>query len=247
MAGTIISTPNSPPTVDADWANVILNYVAGGKGQNAVTLTEWTKASTVKPVVVAGSTMEINGAFATFTSTVIGDDGSLVTGTIYLYMDVTTTPGSALPKFTNTVPVWNDAKGGFYSGNNRYTGHAMEWDGASAYTDKGYFMNAKGQETILHGPNGGIKTDNMFLKTKVITSTLASAGTKTFAHGLSDKIRGVATSTYNTVSGWQQYSGWQEGAGFFFTAYDSTNIIVDSAGLTNNYGQAIHFVITYET
>lgn len=140
MAGTVIDTPNTPPSVDADWDKVIANYVVGGKGQNSVSLTEWASANTAKPAVASGSTIEVNGSFVTFTATVIGDDGSLVTGTIYLYIDTTTTPGTALPKFTNTVPVWDSAKGGFYRTNDRYTGHRMEWDGASAYTEKGIFI-----------------------------------------------------------------------------------------------------------
>ena len=248
MAGTIIGTPDSPPTVDADWNKVISNYVVGGKGQNSISLTEWTKASSIKPAIVAGSTIEVNGSFAEFTATVIGDDGSLVTGTIYLYIDVTTTPGDALPKFTNTVPTWDDAKGGFYNGNNRYTGHTMEWNGTAAYTLKGFFLNDKGQETITHDPDGGIKTDNIFIKTKYITGTLAGSGTRTFAHGLGDKVRNVLCASFNSVAGeWQMYAGYGDGTTFLFISYDDTNIVVESNSMTNNYGQGIRFIVTYET
>ena len=153
MAGTIIGTPDSPPTVDADWDKVISNYVVGGKGQNSISLTNWASANTTKPAIESGSTIEVNGSFAEFTSTVIGDDGSLVTGTIYLFIDVTTTPGTALPKFTNTAPTWDAAKDGFYSGNNRYTGHVMNWDGASEYAHK---RKTEDKENIqlLYGPDG---------------------------------------------------------------------------------------------
>ncbi|RKZ08419.1 hypothetical protein DRQ25_09110 [Candidatus Fermentibacteria bacterium] len=175
MAGSIIGAPNSPPTADADWDKVVNNYVVGGKGQNSISLTNWVSANTTLPAIAAGSSIEINGAFATFgTETAITGGSS---GTIYLYIDVTTTPGTPLPKFTNSAPTWDDAKGGWYSSNDRYTGHFMTWNGASAYTEKGVFDAAeKTGLTIKKHIDGSIITldgviDGTEISGTVITGT----------------------------------------------------------------------------
>jgi hypothetical protein len=266
MAGTIIGTPDSPPTVDADWDKVISNYVVGGKGQNSISLSEWASANTTKPAIEAGSTIEVNGSFAEFTSTVIGDDGSLVTGTIYLYIDITTSPGDALPKFTNSVPVWDAAKGGWYSGNNRYTGHFLTWDGAISYTDKRqFFVNKKGSqvliwdvdgEVIFSGPLSGvtditasgditgnsIDTDNAKVRIKYMTGTTDSSGEVTIAHGITNgdtAIMSVIASYNPSGITWFDVAIGGSGDGVVF---DNINIYLrDTLAISD----PVRFVIFY--
>lgn len=157
MANEIITAPTSPPAADADWDAVINSYTAGGKGQNALHLTNWD-TGTSKPAIAAGSTIEINAGFAKFAAETVIDFSGASSGLCYIYIDVTTTSGSALPIALDTAPTWSDSKGGWYysTGNNRATGHALTWDGSTSYSAKYKFPNDVNGLTYKHYAGSGL-------------------------------------------------------------------------------------------
>ena len=107
------------------------------RGYHQVTLTEMD--TTTIPQVAAGSMAEVGGALYEAQSNE-SISGSASTGTNYIKL----VPGTGVvtPTWTTTAPTWSDAKQGWYgtvaSAGHRYLNFSMEYDGASAYTNKRY-------------------------------------------------------------------------------------------------------------
>jgi hypothetical protein len=118
--GQLIQNPSSVPvSVAADWETLLNVNSAGNVGFNAISLTNWD-AGTLAPAIAAGSMIEINGSIAYFQNqeAISGGQAGAV---CYLWFTVTGTNVSA--SWDATVPAWNPAKNGWYSGISRSSGH----------------------------------------------------------------------------------------------------------------------------
>lgn len=115
-----ITEPNLDPVNSNDWFNFITRTTKQGGGFICLELTYID--STERPDIVAGSRLEVNGAFYE-----VGPNNETISGTPttpgvsennYIYAKPGTN-GSLSFSFSNTVPTWSAKKGGWYSGNDR--------------------------------------------------------------------------------------------------------------------------------
>jgi len=131
----------SVPGDETSWANFVDQFETLKRGDMPLSLTNWDDLDLV-PSIAAGAGIEIAGATYRFTvESLISDDAGLVSGTVYVVIKTADpTVNEATAYFTNVAPEWRDDLNGWYdtTGENRYTGHVMDWDGASAYTNKRY-------------------------------------------------------------------------------------------------------------
>ena len=136
--------PNTPNNVGDSWEPLVGQHVICRQGDNHVSLTEWSIANTDRPLVAGGSSIEVNGSIVSWPGdTAIVNDTGLASGTVYLLID-TSGAVNGIPTLVNDAPVWVASKNGFYRGaNERYTGHFMEWDGATSYTAKVKFLDTE--------------------------------------------------------------------------------------------------------
>lgn len=132
--GQLIQNPSTVPvSVAADWETLLNVNSAGNVGFNAITLTNWD-AGTLAPAIAAGSMIEINGSIAYFQNEEAIGPGQ-AGAVCYLWFTVTGTNVSA--SWDATVPAWNPAKNGWYSGISRSSGHVCYQTGG-AYSEKFY-------------------------------------------------------------------------------------------------------------
>jgi len=131
----------SVPGDETSWANFVDQFETLKRGDMPLSLTNWDDLDLV-PSIAAGAGIEIAGATYRFTvESLISDDAGLVSGTVYVVIKTADpTVNEATAYFTNVAPEWRDDLNGWYdaTGENRYTGHVMDWDGAAAYTNKRY-------------------------------------------------------------------------------------------------------------
>ena len=112
MAGTIISTPSIGAN---DWSGWITQQGATDTGFMRVSLTNFS--GTAASAIATGSVLECAGSIYSFSETAI----SLATGTasasVAVYFNVIPAAGGTTCTVTmnSTVPVWVDAKQGFYA------------------------------------------------------------------------------------------------------------------------------------
>jgi len=140
------STPSYTPDIEDDYNAQNENLERVVRGYNGINLTNWTTGTTA-PQVEAGSVIEANGVLYDITT----DTSISITGsadTYYLYLDVS---GPDFDWLT-TAPTWSDTLQGWYSSTDRFTGHIVEWDGASAFENKtSYVDNKKESEWLNNG------------------------------------------------------------------------------------------------
>jgi hypothetical protein len=170
MSGEIIGTPNSPPTEDADWQKAINNYLIGGKGQNNITLTNWSSGNTSEPAIAAGSTIEVNGSFVIFEEEESIDFSSVSDGIVYILIDVTSVAGEASAVGTNTVPTWDAEKSGFYIDGNRFSGFRVTLSSGS-YNNKSRVLTntLEGIDNWLLA-DGGLDTNTLTVDDDIYTA-----------------------------------------------------------------------------
>jgi hypothetical protein len=133
MAGSKLNTYG---VGDVNLTNIMQVLDACRIGFHAVSLTEW--ATTTAPKIAAGSKIEVNGAIYKFDAdeTITGSPSN---GTVYIKL--IPSGDSITAQFTNTAPIWDDEKQGWYSstpgeGNYRYLNFIMSKNGSS-YSPKG--------------------------------------------------------------------------------------------------------------
>ena len=147
----------SVPGDETTWAAAVDQFETLKKGDMPLSLTNWDDLDLV-PSIAAGAGIEIAGATYRFTvESLISDEAGLVAGTVYVVIKTADpTVNEATAYFTNVAPTWRDDLNGWYdaTGENRYTGHVMDWDGASAYTAKATFSNSAGGMSLMSGING---------------------------------------------------------------------------------------------
>jgi len=125
--GTLLQNPsNVPVSVSADWETLVNTNAAGNAGKNMISMTNWD-GGTLAPSVAAGSIIEIGGSLAYFETEQL--PGGIATGVNYLKFTVSGT--TVTPVWTLTAPTWDAAKGGWYSGSDRYSGHFCYQTGGS--------------------------------------------------------------------------------------------------------------------
>ena len=154
--GTIqANIPNTPNTVSDSWEPLVGQHVICRQGDNHISLTEWVESNTDRPEVAGGSSIEVNGSIVSYVGdTAIVDDTGLAAGTVYLLID-TADAVDGIPTLVNDAPVWVASKNGFYRGaNERYTGHQMEWDGITSYTQKNSNIKSLDVDNIALSPDG---------------------------------------------------------------------------------------------
>ena len=165
----------SLPGDETSWQAFTDQFETLKRGDKPISLTNWDSTDTV-PAVAAGSALEIAGATYRFPSeSVINAESGLASGVVYVVVK-TNDPdeNSATAYFTNTAPEWRDDLNGWYdtTGANRYTGHLMDWDGASAYTGKRVFtVQAKGGDSV------NVMASGPLFSTDIISENITSTGT----------------------------------------------------------------------
>ena len=154
--GTIqANIPNTPNTVSDSWEPLVGQHVICRQGDNHISLTEWVESNTDRPEVAGGSSIEVNGSIVSYVGdTAIVNDTGLAAGTVYLLID-TADAVDGIPTLVNDAPVWVASKNGFYRGaNERYTGHQLEWDGITSYTQKNSNIKSLDVDNIALSPDG---------------------------------------------------------------------------------------------
>lgn len=158
MANEKMTGLNPAPVDAVAWADFIDQFEQAKVAGIGISLSEWELANTDEPEITAGSYIEISGGlyqFAALTS-IVDDPGGLIAGPIYVRFEPS--GDDVNPRFVNEAPVWNVTKQGWYDATElfRYSGHRIEWDGASSYSDKGWFANNPGGSGFILSPDGSI-------------------------------------------------------------------------------------------
>jgi len=159
---------------DTDPADLMSHVDFQRRGLANVSLTNFTNSSL--PSIASGSVVEVNGTLYQAVGD-IAPGGSPANGVVYIKLNPTgISPNQTLTAdLTATPPTWFDSEQGWYNsgGTARYVDFKMDKSGAS-YTDKRQFP-FKNNEDVTFAADGlinkdiGIKTDNAFIKTKVIS------------------------------------------------------------------------------
>ncbi len=166
-------------SADFNYATMLATINAAYVGKAEITLSNFD--GTGAPDVKVGSKFEDNGALfkvLTADETPTGYAGITNSTTFYLYYDES---GGAFI-YSNTAPTWNDTLQGWYNGNDRAFFSIFKDSGGTLYEHKTLLL---GQNNVDFG--GGVNTDNMTLKTKVIEIGDWNMDTTDFvnvAHGL---------------------------------------------------------------
>lgn len=162
--GQLLPNPKNVPTsVSEDWETLLGTNAAGNAGKNMISMTNWD-GGTLAPSVAAGSIIEIGGSLAYFETEQL--PGGIATGVNYLKFTVSGT--TVTPIWTLTAPTWDAAKGGWYSGSDRYSGNVCYQSGG-AYSRKYiqeqlglistlvfYDIQAETTRTLIHGITNGL-------------------------------------------------------------------------------------------
>lgn len=174
-------------TSDFDYDEMLATIEAAYVGKADITISEYD--STAACVVKVGSKFEVGGALLkvlTADETPTGYSGISVSTTFYLYYDVS----GAEFIFSETAPTWSDANQGWYNGADRAFFSMYKDSGGTLYEDKLVLIH-KSKNQI----SGGLQTDNMILKTKVLEIgdwDMSSTYSVNVTHGLTrTKIRSV--------------------------------------------------------
>lgn len=116
-------------------ATINVSYV----GKETLTITEYS--STAAPDVTAGSIFENGGAIFenTTDATPTGYAGLTNSTTFYLYYD----ESGGVFIFSNTAPVWSDAKQGWYNGDDRAFFSMFKDSGGTLYENKSILSRNK--------------------------------------------------------------------------------------------------------
>lgn len=128
---------NEYGSTNTSLTNIMAVLDAQRTGLHEVSLTEY--ASTSRPLVAAGSYLEIAGSLFEF-STNESASSSGITSTVAMTYWIEALPTSSLVSvsFSSSAPVWRTDYNGFYrstTSNNRYIQFGLTFDGTD-YTDK---------------------------------------------------------------------------------------------------------------
>jgi len=238
--------PNTPNNVGDSWEPLVGQHVICRQGDNHVSLTEWSIANTDRPLVAGGSSIEVNGSIVSWPGdTAIVNDTGLASGTVYLLID-TSGAVNGIPTLVNDAPVWVTSKNGFYRGaNERYTGHQMEWDGATTYTTKTRIFNKSGETGLRIEADGSLQVPRLTVEDSsgwagtygyhsVSTAGwIPPAGAYMFA-----RAYGVYVQVKDNGSSWKSdsygnYAGGQ--GGFFVTDGASYRLVAKIETVTQYY------------
>ena len=188
-------------------ADSLTEYNNIKKGFFTQGLTNW--ATTARPAIPAGFTIEIGGSVYQFASEDVIDLGAL-SGAQWLYVVITVDSADVVSaEFSATPPTsFNTALNGWYTGADRYLPYVFYWDGAASYL-KYKILNIEGTAFVLVDGDGrfvslkasSIETDGTALRTKVIEigdwNMVATQGLSV-AHGLTlAKIRSISVTIRN--------------------------------------------------
>lgn len=228
------STPNYTPSISTDYNNQNEYIERNARGYNAITLTNWD-LSTTKPQIAAGSVIEINGSTYDITTATDISTSAATAGTVYVYFD----DGTPEFKFLDIAPTWSATLNGWYNSGDRFTGHQMEWNGASTYTLKATSIgNAKNSNNLLTTPDGiSMSKDSM----------TGVYGTYTFVGSddiwLIPKGGYMMIIPYNISLLWSIYTGsaWSttsSSEGIIFIISDGTNYRLTDVGAPSS---VIHY------
>jgi hypothetical protein len=193
------------PAGTTDFTDLKEEVTRNARGLNTISISNYS--GTGAPVVKVGSVFENNNAtflVETGDETPTGYAGISVSTTFYLYFDESATAFV----FASTAPTWSDALQGYYNGNDRAFFSMYKDSGGTLYENKRLLMQQNNYEFSGDIKAAGdldvtgdittnsIYTDNVALKFKVITGTMAGISTISIAHGLTaSKIRGLAPTT----------------------------------------------------
>ncbi len=233
----------SVPGDETSWTNFVDQFETLKKGDIPLSLTNWDDLTLV-PSIAAGAGIEIAGATYRFTTeSLISDEAGLVAGTVYVVIKTADpTVNEATAYFTNVAPEWRDDLNGWYdtTGENRYTGHVMAWDGAAAYTNKRVFtVGGPGGDVVTVGAGGdltageitsgtitahdGVNAGDVILKTRVLTGVLPSGTTVNIPHGLTGAgIRCFFVSVAASSAWWRATTSSVD-----CHSWDNTNLIIE--------------------
>lgn len=105
-----LSKENAYAVGDVNLTNMMISLNDVQKGFHAVSLTEW--ATTTVPKIAAGSIVECDGVLykAAADETISGSPSD---GTVYIKL--VPAGSTCTAEFTNTAPIWNTSKQGWYS------------------------------------------------------------------------------------------------------------------------------------
>ena len=194
MAGSICTMPNNG---DSDWSGFVTIVEKTIRGYMGISLSNL--AGSAAPVVQDGSVIEINGSVYQFTTAETITGWPSAAGTTE-YIAAVPAGSTVTVIYTTTAPTWSGAKGGWYSGNNRYIGE-LTWGGSASYTDKLIYRRYYDNDAALkfYGDGeidagsgeitaaGGINTNNVTYKTKEYSIgewNMDATASITIAHGL---------------------------------------------------------------
>ncbi len=142
----------SVPGDETTWAAAVDQFETLKKGDMPLSLTNWDDGS-LEPAIGAGAAIEISGAIFRFPAEApILDESGVVAGTVYVVIKTADpTVNEATAYFTNVAPEWRGDLNGWYdgTGENRYTWHRMDWDGAAAYTNKNHMLMDEAPASLL--------------------------------------------------------------------------------------------------
>ena len=234
--------PNTPNNVGDSWEPLVGQHVICRQGDNHVSLTEWSIANTDRPLVAGGSSIEVNGSIVSWPGdTAIVDDTGLASGTVYLLID-TSGAVNGIPTLVNDAPVWVASKNGFYRGaNERYTGHQMEWDGITSYTQKNSNIKSLDVDNIALSPDGFkiYKMDTRQFAGTYGSHSVSSSGwippagayMLAQAYGVIMEVKDNGSSWKSSPSG--PYSSGQ--GGFIVTDGASYRLVAGAGTITQHY------------
>jgi len=157
MAGSICTMPNNG---DSDWSGFVTIVEKTIRGYMGISMSNLE--GTGAPQIEDGSVLEINGSVYQFTTAETITGWPSAAGTTE-YIAAVPAGSTVTVIYTTTAPTWSGAKGGWYSGNNRYIG-GCEWGGSATYSDKWIYQrfNDGGNSDIHIVGSGGVDAAHGF-------------------------------------------------------------------------------------
>ena len=206
MAGSIITMPNNG---DSDWSSFVTIVEQTIRGYMGVSLSNL--AGTGAPQIQDCSVIEIGGSIYQFTTAETITGWPSAAGTTE-YIAAVPAGSTVTVIYTTTAPDWSGAKGGWYSGNNRYIG-AVEWGGSATYSDKFiYHRYMDNTDALKLYGDGEIDTGSGEITTTgaIAAATITTTGVIT-AGGVLDSAVGrtptatlhgsaLASTIFNTIT-----------------------------------------------
>jgi len=149
MSLILITNPPTELVASTDWTDLEArsnaNMLGYGLSIPTFTLTNWDGSTTI-PAIAQGSIVEVGGSFyQADVDTALTLEGGISDGIVHIKLDTTDAGATMTPTLTSdSIPVWDATKSGWYTGVVKYLPFEMTKASAS-YTNKGeYTQQNKG-------------------------------------------------------------------------------------------------------